>query len=282
MSTTLRQAVALGWELVETDGAPRSPALVAAWGDMTGGVGVDPLDPGEADDTARVLRRCREGDPPEIGGTDAGAAVRAVVLGIVTLPDPMAQLVEAVGAITALTHDTRLGQASAAAVAAAVSSGLGGVDDHTCLGLALMAADLAAERGVHVPGPDLATRVQWATSLVARVDEDPEAILDVLVGTGPIAQEAVPAAFALVALHADDPWQACRSAAALGGDSPAIGAMAGAVLGARHGIDAFPASSVDRLLATRRELRLLDLADALAGLRCSAASASRHTTVQLS
>jgi ADP-ribosylglycohydrolase len=39
------------------------------------------------------------------------------------------------------------------------------------------------------------------------------------------AQESVPAAFAVLALHPNDAWQACLTAASLGGDSDTIAAM---------------------------------------------------------
>ena len=51
-------------------------------------------------------------------------------------------------------------------------------------------------------------------------------------------QESVPAAFAVLALHPDDPWQACLTAASLGGDSDTIAVMAGAIAGACHGMTA--------------------------------------------
>jgi hypothetical protein len=46
-----------------------------------------------------------------------------------------------------------------------------------------------------------------------------------LVGTSIATQESVPAAFAILALHPDDPWQACLTAESLGGDSDTIAAV---------------------------------------------------------
>ena len=54
----------------------------------------------------------------------------------------------------------------------------------------------------------------------------------------------MPAAFAVLAAVPDDPWQACLLAASLGGDCDTIAAMAGAVAGACHGVDAFPAAAI--------------------------------------
>ena len=74
------------------------------------------------------------------------------------------------------------------------------------------------------------------------------------------------AAFAVLALHPNDPWQACLTAASLGGDSDTIAAMAGAIAGACHGIDAWPLEAVQ----TVREINQLELetpADKLLALR---------------
>jgi ADP-ribosylglycohydrolase len=68
----------------------------------------------------------------------------------------------------------------------------------------------------------------------------------------------------------DDPWQACLLAASLGGDCDTIAAMAGAVAGACHGLDAFPPETIAVIDA--HGLDLPRLADALLVLRRPAAS----------
>jgi ADP-ribosylglycohydrolase len=86
------------------------------------------------------------------------------------------------------------------------------------------------------------------------------------VGTGLATQESVPAAFALVALSPDDPWQVCLAAAGLGGDSDTVAAMAGAVAGALHGTAGFPSGAVDLVTAVN-DLDLAPLAARLLELR---------------
>jgi ADP-ribosylglycohydrolase len=76
-----------------------------------------------------------------------------------------------------------------------------------------------------------------------------------LVGTSVASTESVPAAFAVLAVYPDDPWQAVLLAASLGGDCDTIAAMAGAVAGAVHGLDSFPTAAVD----TVRDVNNLDL-----------------------
>jgi ADP-ribosylglycohydrolase len=80
----------------------------------------------------------------------------------------------------------------------------------------------------------------------------------------------VPAAFAVLAALPEDPLQACLLAASLGGDCDTIAAMAGAVAGACHGLDAFPAHAIAVIDA--HGLGLPALADDLAALRSQAAT----------
>jgi ADP-ribosylglycohydrolase len=88
-------------------------------------------------------------------------------------------------------------------------------------------------------------------------DDHNRSVRDVaeLVGTSIATQESVAAAFAVLALHPDDPWQACLAAASLGGDSDTIAAMTGAIAGACHGMDGWPQDAV----GTVRKINNLDL-----------------------
>ncbi len=62
-----------------------------------------------------------------------------------------------------------------------------------------------------------------------------------LVGAGTSTIESVPAAIAMVELAATDPNRCAILCANLGGDTDTIGAMAAAICGALHGIDAIDA-----------------------------------------
>ena len=76
----------------------------------------------------------------------------------------------------------------------------------------------------------------------------------------------MPAAFAVLALHPDDPWQACLTAASLGGDSDTIAAMAGAIAGACHGMDGWPSDAI-RTVNEINQLDLETVAEKLLALR---------------
>jgi ADP-ribosylglycohydrolase len=66
-------------------------------------------------------------------------------------------------------------------------------------------------------------------------------------GAGWIAEEALATAVLCVVLYADDPRSALARAAATSGDSDSIAALAGAMLGAAHGMDGWPAEWLERI-----------------------------------
>ncbi|MEJ3651464.1 ADP-ribosylglycohydrolase family protein [Actinomycetes bacterium KLBMP 9759] len=238
--------------------------------------------------TKRALQRLRAGEPADRAGRDGttnGAAMRITPVGIavdgravdgravdgsavdgsavdssgVAGPD----LVDAVEAASRVTHNTGLGIAGAAAVAAAVSSGVAGAPLTESLDAARSAAAEGARRGHWVAGGDIAARIGWAREYVHGMGRAAlaDALADVI-GTSVAAQESVVAAFALVEAMGSDPAEALALAAGVGGDTDTVAAMAGAVLGAHHGVDGLPAD----LLATVRRVNDLDLAPVADGL----------------
>jgi ADP-ribosylglycohydrolase len=208
--------------------------------------------------------------PPDVFGRSAatnGAAMRITPVGLVAAADDLASLVDLVVEASRVTHYTTVAIAGAAAVAAAVSAGIAGASVGEATALAISAAELGQQRGEWVAGAAIPRRIAWAVGLIDTNDHD-RSVADVveLVGTSIATQESVPAAFAILALHPDEPWQACLTAASLGGDSDTIAAMTGAIAGACHGMDQWPQHAVQ----TVREINNLDLeivADKLLALR---------------
>ncbi|MEV4753672.1 ADP-ribosylglycohydrolase family protein [Micromonospora sp. NPDC049559] len=200
-------------------------------------------------------------------GTTNGAAMRITPVGIAVPPDDLDRLVERVVEASWVTHNTGVALAGAAAVAAAVSAAVAGADVADATALAVRAARLAGVRGHWVAAADIADRIAWATGLVA--GRSPEAAADLiyrLVGTSVATQESVPAAFAVLAVYPDDPWQACLFAASLGGDCDTIAAMVGAIAGAAHGAGAFPTAALGTIRAVNH-LPLPEMATNLLALR---------------
>jgi ADP-ribosylglycohydrolase len=205
----------------------------------------------------------------EVGrfGATNGAAMRIAPVGLIMSTSDLDALVDLVADASRVTHHTGVAIAGAAAVAAAVSGGIDGatVADATTLGI--RAAELGQRRGQWVAGASVGRRIAWAIGLVDGADHD-RSVRDVveLVGTSLATQESVPAAFAVLALHPNDAWQACLTAASLGGDSDTIAAMAGTIAGACLGMDAWPLDAVQTVRATN-QLNLEILAEKLLALR---------------
>jgi len=264
-------------------------ALVSWERDMAGRGSLDLLGPS----TKRAVAAILAGVPPEEAGatgTTNGAAMRITPVGITVTLDPatpvlpairpsqapashsapapvsLSTLVDHVVAASRVTHNTGIALAGAAAVAAAVSAGVSGAGVAEATALAIEAARIAAGRGHWVAGADVAARIEWAAGLAAGRDEAEAAeLIYTLVGTSLATQESVPAAFAALAAVPADPWRACLLAASLGGDCDTIAAMAGAVAGACHGVEAFPSGAIAVIDA--HGLDLPALADDLLALR---------------
>jgi ADP-ribosylglycohydrolase len=201
--------------------------------------------------TAKALALVAEGVPADRTGRwgdTNGAAMRIAPIGVGVPGDPPGRLVDAVERAGRVTHNTGIAIAGAAAIAAAVSSGVDGNPLAESLRRAVEAARIGARRGYYAAGADVADRIAWALDLVAGRSPDEAAdIVYRLVGAGVATQEAVPAALAFAALHPDDTWAAARHAASLGGDCDTIAAMTGAVVGAHAGVATVPPRILRRL-----------------------------------
>ena len=240
--------------------------------------------------TKRAVAAILAGVPPEEAGATGvtnGAAMRVAPVGIVVAvidpgarpdsaapPADLSTLVDRTVMASRVTHNTGIALAGAAAVAAAVSAGVSGATIAGATALGIEAAHVAAGRGHWVAGADVAARIEWATGLVAgRAEAEAAELIYTLVGTSLATQESVPAAFAVLAAVPEDPWQACRLAASLGGDCDTIAAMAGAIAGACHGAGSFPPEAIAVIDA--QGLGLAALAGELLALRGRPGSQAR-------
>jgi ADP-ribosylglycohydrolase len=265
------QAVLLGRLLVggngDVDPGDLATALLAWERDMAARGSLDLLGPS----TKRALAAVENGAlPAEAGryGDTNGAAMRVTPVGIATAAGHRPALVDRVQQASLVTHNTSIALAGAAAVAAAVSAGIGGADVAAATQEAIAVARLAARRGHWTAGADVAARIAWAGNLAAAEPTRSAAdVIYTLVGTSLATQESVPAAFAVLSAVPDDPWEACLLAASLGGDCDTIAAMAGAIAGACHGLTAFPPSAIETV--DGNGLGLAALADSLLQLRKS-------------
>jgi ADP-ribosylglycohydrolase len=188
--------------------------------------------------TKRAVERIAAGVPAaEAGryGATNGAAMRVTPVGLACAPEPIQDLVDAAVAASMVTHNTAIGLASAAAVAAAVSVGIEGGSAPEMIATAVRAADLAAAGGQPI-GP----RIEWAVRHLRNVEPDGWVDeIDAVIGTAVAAEQSVVAAFALFAV-APSAWDALCLAASVGGDTDTIAAMTGALAGALGGASVWP------------------------------------------
>jgi ADP-ribosylglycohydrolase len=216
--------------------------------------------------TRAAIAAVQRGVPPaEAGrsGTTNGAAMRIAPVGIACDADDLPALVDRVAEACLVTHATSVAVAGAAAVAAAVSAGVAGAAVREAIEIAVEAARLGAAAAPWAAGADVGTRIRLAVELARDTSPaDLSAQILAVVGTGLATQESVPATFAVLAAHPADPWDACTTAASLGGDTDTIAAMAGAIGGAVHGVGGFPAGAV----ATVRQVNDLPIERLAAGL----------------
>ena len=203
-------------------------------------------------------------------GTTNGAAMRITPVGIacdIARPD---HFVNAVVQACQVTHNTSLGIASAAAVAAVVSSGINGKTLEHALNAGTEMAFRAEHHGHWVAGARIGPRIRWAREASTRCNNDNlgDLLYDVI-GTSVASQESVVAAFALaqrVASGAMNSFDALCMAASIGGDTDTIGAVLGAMLGACEGLDRWPVPLIAHLKEVN-QLQLEPLVKALLNLR---------------
>ena len=129
---------------------------------------------------------------------------------------------------------------AAAAQVAAVREALG-KDPDAVTGPQLLAAALGAARDAErLLGADDRVSSRLA-SLQGHLADYPLDLQDRCAGTGPAADEAFPFAVAMVARSPQLVESTLLAAVNVGGDAAAVGSCVGAVLGALHGVESFPA-----------------------------------------
>lgn len=223
--------------------------------------------------TKRAIELIQAGHGPgESGrhGTTNGAAMRIAPVGIATDITQPARFLGTVVQACQVTHNTSLGIASAAAVAAVVSSSLKGEPLEYALNVGTEMAFTAEQFGHWIAGARIGPRIRWARK--ASHECHPGTIGDLIydvIGTSVASQESVVAAFALaqrVASGKLSSFEALCMAASIGGDTDTLAAMLGAMLGACGGMANWPSALIDQVTRVNT-LHLEPLARSLLTLR---------------
>lgn len=204
-------------------------------------------DRGYGGGTTRVLRLLREGIPVdeaaerifEGGSYGNGGAMRVAPVAVAYHRDDET-LAAAVEKATRVTHAHPLGRAGALVQARAIARAMRTPEPEALEPRAFVEA---VEEGVP-QDLDQDARFRGALHEVrGLLDGDepaaPERVADVL-GTDSRAFRSVPAALYAALVHRGSFREGVVYAVGLGGDTDTIGAMAGAILGALHGLEAVP------------------------------------------
>jgi ADP-ribosylglycohydrolase len=190
----------------------------------------------------------------QAGGEDAGgcgSVMRAYPFGIVFASAPERAETWAVEH-SKLTHRAPIALAACAAMARAVASAL---HDSTARA---MVAEMIAAAARH--DAETASMIDDAIDR-ARTGEPPDSVLSRYLGWA--AHDAIAAAAYVFTRHPDDPRTALLEAVNSPGDSDSIGTLVGALVGARCGLDALPATWIEEV---ERSAELLALAREAADL----------------
>ncbi|MEB0047670.1 MULTISPECIES: ADP-ribosylglycohydrolase family protein [unclassified Pseudomonas] len=274
-----QQAILVGQLLIQGQGriepAALAQSLIAWEAEMRAKGSQDLLGPS----TKRAIEMILAGHSPEEAGrygTTNGAAMRITPVGISADVAAPERFISAVVQACQVTHNTTLGIASAAAVAAVVSAGINGLHLDEALNLGQHFAQQAESHGHWVAGARIASRIRWARTYSLDNDNDNDndnvPLADFLyevIGTSVASQESVVVSFALaqrVAIGEMNAFEALCMAASLGGDTDTIAAILGAMLGACLGLESWPAALIEQV-KTVNDLQLEPLVQGLLALR---------------
>lgn len=200
----------------------------------------------------------------------ARAAAMAVPIGVAYSVAAHGDLLfTTVDDLCSVTNESRQSREAAMIVAAAISAAIDGETVHEAIDIALAQTAGATIGGHRTSEASVVARtlqaLDWAADL--RSIELVGHLHDV-VGLSVSAGEAVPAAMTLARAYSRDPFRGVCAATQLGGESPLIGALAGALLGAARGIQAYPRDVLDRLDPLALDMAVADRLLADSG-RCS-------------
>jgi ADP-ribosylglycohydrolase len=223
--------------------------------------GADPLKIGLLEGTDRHF--------PNIGTTN-GAAMRVAPIGMVS-PGDIETVCRNVLITCLPSHNTDVAVSATCAIAAGVAEAL--IDGATtesvvkaCLEGAILGETIGGKLVRNVPGPRIVTRIKLAIDLAQKANSLEEIIedLEAHIGNSVAASEAVPVAIGLVMYAQRNPIEAVIGGVNIGNDTDTIACMAGALVGALHGIKIVPTTLYEEFIQVNiNECDVAQLAEGL-------------------
>lgn len=162
-------------------------------------------------------------------------------------PGDIDRAIDAAITICRPTHNNNLSISGACAIAAAISEAM---KEESNIFSIVQAGLYGARQGILrtegtcsiLAGPDVEKRIKLAIGLALAADDLDDATTQIadIVGSGLHISEAVPAVFGILVASKNDPFEAVVAAVNIGSDTDTIASMTGAIMGALHGVEAFP------------------------------------------
>lgn len=223
---------------VEYGAAEFAASLFGAYGAWleTQNDGAEQRAPGRTCVTALASGRLGTIDQPVNTSKGCGGVMRVAPIG---LAFPTGLAFDHAVAAAAITHGHPSGYLSAGVLADIVARVVEGTE------ITSAAAASCAGLGAYEGNGETLVAVQRALELAGRGTDPPAAIATL--GQGWVGEEALAIGLYAAIRHSGDFRAACAAAVNHSGDSDSTGAICGAILGAAHGIDAIPASWIERL-----------------------------------
>ncbi|HEX7976761.1 MAG TPA: ADP-ribosylglycohydrolase family protein [Anaerolineales bacterium] len=209
--------------------------------------------------TRRFLNAVVNGeDPQEAGkiGDTNGGAMRVAPIGIFYHGD-VSQAIRAGLASGRLSHGSRPGLASTAAIAAAIAVAVeGNCTPQEVMAAAVQGAEAGEKEGFDIPAPSVARRIRLAIELVDRHRErsmdEISYLLYQIIGAGMKSYESIPLSLGIFYAAKGDYQKGLLAAINVGDDADTNGAITGALCGAYCGSDAIQPAWIEKLHTTNQ------------------------------
>jgi ADP-ribosylglycohydrolase len=182
--------------------------------------------------SAKALERLAAGESPEVTGVTGitcGGAMRVPAVALCTPRGEYVQLAENVYVSLLPTHNTNIALEAATALAFAIHAAMEGMERDKVIAKAFSGAAVGRKRGATLVGASTLARLEVIMTVLPTLNT-PERLMYYLynvIGTEMTANQVVPVVFGLSFWAWQNPWQAIKMGASLGGDTDTIAALAG-------------------------------------------------------
>lgn len=264
------QALVIVDSLIETNFVPNGNSIathILEWAERENAFEMNILGP-TSKATLEAFRRGEDASKYSDAALSNGAAMRIAPIGTLFDIEDKFALCAYVKEVSKITHSSDITLTGACMVAVAVSAVLSGCSRDEMIEKVISIEEYAMAMGASTVSASMATRIRYGVMLANQHKDNESVFLGELYnmfGATVNTADSVPCAIA-IAYYAWDVHRCALLCANLGGDTDTIGAMAGAICGAIHGVRGIPADDI-LLMDTANDVDFLKYADALCDAR---------------